>query len=209
MSVTKLLVANRGEIAVRIMRAARDLDIPTVAVASEDDVASIHTRVADHSVTLGGRGPGAYLDIESIVAVAADHGCDAVHPGYGFLAENAGLARACQAAGITFVGPTAEQLERFGRVGRSRPAALRGEVQAARASRRGRPQAVPSRFNRTLFRIRLGCSSGHEHRNRVLFGSGARHARRGRHGPIPQQKVHARVHARLSSRHRFREAHRF
>jgi acetyl/propionyl-CoA carboxylase alpha subunit len=114
MSVTKLLVANRGEIAVRVIRAARDLDISTVAVASEDDLASLHTRVADRCVTLGGRGPAAYLDLDSIVATAADQGCDAIHPGYGFLAENAALARACHAAGITFVGPTAEQLEQYG-----------------------------------------------------------------------------------------------
>ncbi|MCP3987931.1 MAG: biotin/lipoyl-binding protein [Actinomycetia bacterium] len=114
MSVTKLLVANRGEIAIRVMRAARDLDIPTVAVASEDDVASLHTRVADETVVLGGRGVAAYLDIESIVGVAAETGCDAIHPGYGFLAENAALARACEAVGITFVGPTVEQLECFG-----------------------------------------------------------------------------------------------
>ena len=114
MSLTKLLVANRGEIAIRIMRAAHDLDIATVAVAGEDDLGSLHTRVADELVTLPGRGASAYLDLAAVVAAAAEHGCDALHPGYGFLAENADLAQACDQAGVTFVGPTAEQLAQFG-----------------------------------------------------------------------------------------------
>ncbi len=114
MSLTKLLVANRGEIAIRVIRAARDLGIGTVAVASEDDLGSLHTRVADELVTLPGRGAAAYLDVAAVVAAATEHGCDALHPGYGFLAENSALARACEAATVVFVGPTAEQLDRFG-----------------------------------------------------------------------------------------------
>ncbi|MGI9614052.1 MAG: carboxyl transferase domain-containing protein [Acidimicrobiales bacterium] len=124
MSVTKLLVANRGEIAIRIMRAARDLDIATVAVAGEDDLGSLHTRVADEFVTLPSRGAAAYLDLEAVVSAAAEHGCDSLHPGYGFLAENADLATACDQAGVTFVGPTAEQLGQFGDKLRARALAL-------------------------------------------------------------------------------------
>ena len=114
MGLTNLLVANRGEIAIRIMRAARDLGLTTVAVAPEDDLGSLHTRVADRAVTLEGRGAAAYLDVGAIVAAAEANDCDSLHPGYGFLAENAELARACDAAGLVFVGPTADQLERFG-----------------------------------------------------------------------------------------------
>jgi len=131
MTVTRLLVANRGEIAIRIMRAARDLDISTVAVASEDDIASLHTRVADDAVTLAGRGAAAYLDIDAIVATAVERSCDALHPGYGFLAENPDLARACEAAGIVFVGPTPDQLAQFGDKTQARTLARRLSVPLA------------------------------------------------------------------------------
>ncbi len=114
MTLTKLLVANRGEIAIRITRAARDLGLATVAVAPDDDGGSLHNRVADESVSLPGRGAAAYLDVEAIVAAATSSGCDALHPGYGFLAENGELARACDRAGVTFVGPSPEALDTFG-----------------------------------------------------------------------------------------------
>ena len=119
----KLLVANRGEIAIRIMRAAAELGVPTVAVAPSDDAGSLHTGKADEAVTLDGVGAAAYLDIDQIVAAALDTGCDALHPGYGFLAENAELARRCAAAGVTFVGPRVETLELFGDKARARAAA--------------------------------------------------------------------------------------
>ena len=124
----KLLVANRGEIAIRLMRAAAELDIPTVAIAPADDAAALHTVKADETVTLKGAGSAAYLDIEQIVQVAKDAGCDAVHPGYGFLAENAEFARTCNAAGITYVGPSAEMLELFGDKARARAAATEAGV---------------------------------------------------------------------------------
>jgi hypothetical protein len=105
MTVTKLLIANRGEIAVRIARAAADLDLPTVAVHSQDDVRSLHLRAADEARALPGRGAPAYLDGRAIIEVAEAASCDAIHPGYGFLAERADFAKACADAGLTFIGP--------------------------------------------------------------------------------------------------------
>ena len=128
MPIRSLLIANRGEIAIRIARAAADLGIRSVAVYSHDDAESLHTRIADEAVALDARGVPAYLDIEAIVAAAAAAGCDAVHPGYGFLAENAALARACADAGITFVGPSIPNLELFGDKGRARAAAAESDV---------------------------------------------------------------------------------
>ena len=114
MTLRKLLIANRGEIAIRIARTAADLGIATVAVAPADDAQSLHMRRADESREIPGRGARAYLDIAAIGAAAKDSGCDAVHPGYGFLSENADFARACAAAGLTFVGPNVAALELFG-----------------------------------------------------------------------------------------------
>ena len=128
----KLLVANRGEIAIRIMRAAAELGMATVAVAPRDDAGSLHTGKADDVVVLDGTGSAAYLDIGGIVAAAVAAGCDAVHPGYGFLAENAGLARACAEAGLTFVGPRVETLELFGDKARARAAAAVADVPVVR-----------------------------------------------------------------------------
>ncbi|MBS0560398.1 MAG: carbamoyl-phosphate synthase large subunit, partial [Proteobacteria bacterium] len=132
MRLTKLLIANRGEIAIRIARAAADLGIPTVAVHSEDDAASLHLRAADAAVALPGRGAAAYLDIEAVVAAALSAGCDAVHPGYGFLSERADFARACDAAGLTFVGPDAAHLDLCGDKARARQAAFAADVPVIR-----------------------------------------------------------------------------
>jgi pyruvate carboxylase len=114
----KLLVANRSEIAIRCFRAATELGLRTVAIYSYEDRFSSHRFKADEAYLIGpargGEPVRAYLDIEQIIGVAQRCGADAIHPGYGFLSENAGLVRACDAAGITFIGPTAEQLETFG-----------------------------------------------------------------------------------------------
>jgi len=110
----KLLIANRGEIAIRIARTAAEMSIATVSVYSEDDAASLHLKASDEALGLKGSGPAAYLDGAQILALAQQAGCDAIHPGYGFLSENAGFARQCAEAGIVFVGPSPEALELFG-----------------------------------------------------------------------------------------------
>src|SRR5476649_61212 len=109
MKIKKLLALNRGEIAIRIFRAANELNIRTAAVYSDVDRLSLHLFKADEAYLIGeGKGPvQAYLDVEGIVALAKERGVDAIHPGYGFLAENPALPRACERAGITFVGPGA------------------------------------------------------------------------------------------------------
>lgn len=114
------MIANRGEIAIRIARAAAELGIASVAVFSPDDAASLHVRAAGEARELAGSGAAAYLDGEALVRVARESACDAVHPGYGFLSENAGFARACEAAGLVFVGPAPETLEVFGDKARAR-----------------------------------------------------------------------------------------
>ncbi len=112
----KLLALNRGEIAIRILRAANELGLRTVAVYSQEDRLSLHRFKADEAYLIGeGKGPvQAYLDVENIVALAAEKKVDAIHPGYGFLSENPALARACTKYGVTFVGPSAELLELLG-----------------------------------------------------------------------------------------------
>lgn len=112
--VRKVLIANRAEIAIRIARTAADLGIATVGVHTPDDATSLHVRMVDEVVALRGSGTAGYLDVDDVVQAAATTGCDAVHPGYGFLAEHAGFARACAAAGLTFVGPSPEVLDLFG-----------------------------------------------------------------------------------------------
>ncbi len=124
----KLLVANRGEIGIRIIRAAAELGMATVAVSPEDDARSLHTGKADEAVTLEGVGTAAYLDIEQLIRVAKETGCDAVHPGYGFLAENADFARRCEEAGLTFIGPRVETIDLFGDKARARVAATAVDV---------------------------------------------------------------------------------
>jgi len=124
----KLLVANRGEIATRVFRAAAELGLETVAVHPADDAASLHTRKADVAHMLPGRGVAAYLDQDAILTAARETGAGAIHPGYGFLSENAAFARKCVEAGIVFVGPSSETLERFGDKHQARALAATVEV---------------------------------------------------------------------------------
>jgi len=113
--ISRVLVANRGEIAVRVIRSCRELGIGTVAVCSEVDRHALHAELADITVTIGPAEPGeSYLRMDRILEVARETDADAIHPGYGFLAENAAFARACAEAGIIFIGPSAEVIEQMG-----------------------------------------------------------------------------------------------
>ena len=133
----KLLIANRGEIAIRVARAASELGLESVAVYSEDDAGALHVRSANQAAALRGTGAAAYLDIEQIVGAALRHGCDAIHPGYGFLSENAAFARRCAESGITFVGPAPQTLELFGDKARAREFASGCGVRVPRGSAGG------------------------------------------------------------------------
>jgi acetyl-CoA carboxylase biotin carboxylase subunit len=111
----KVLVANRGEIALRIMRALRELGIPAVAIHSESDVDSLHVKFADEAVCVGPSASAeSYLDMKAIMSACEVTGADAIHPGYGFLAENADFAEICESSGIVFIGPTASMMRRMG-----------------------------------------------------------------------------------------------
>src|SRR6202022_292819 len=111
----KVLIANRGEIALRVIRACRELGIQTLAVSSEADRESLHVRFADDDVCIGpAPARESYLNIPRIIAAAEIAGADAIHPGYGFLAENAEFAEICVASNIAFIGPTAQQIRVMG-----------------------------------------------------------------------------------------------
>ena len=132
-----ILIANRGEISIRIARAAAELGIRSVAIYSEDDKASLHTKMADDAILVPGSGAKAYLDISAIILAAQEMGCDALHPGYGFLSERADFAERCEASGITFIGPSIEHLKLFGDKGKARSAAIAADVPVLKGIDRG------------------------------------------------------------------------
>ncbi|MEU6679984.1 carboxyl transferase domain-containing protein [Streptomyces sp. NPDC046925] len=125
MGSAAVLVANRGEIAVRVVQAAAEAGLRTVAVYAEDDAAARHVQLADEAQALTGTGPAAYLDADAVIAAARRSGCELVHPGYGFLSEDADFAARCTEAGLRFVGPSPEVLGLFGDKARARELAVR------------------------------------------------------------------------------------
>ena len=131
----KLLIANRGEIAVRVARTAREMGIETVLVASEPDANSLAARTADIVVVVGpAPAPASYLNQDAIISAALDSGCDAVHPGYGFLSENSAFARKVADAGLTWVGPDADAIEMMGNKSMARESARKAGVPVLRGS---------------------------------------------------------------------------
>ena len=138
MKITKLLVANRGEIAIRVLRAATELNIPTVAVYTYEDRYSQHRYKADEAYQIGGDDEPLrpYLDIEALLRVAQANGANAIHPGYGFLSENATLARRCREAGIIFVGPRPEVMEALGDKVRAKEVAVQCQVPQIESSKK-------------------------------------------------------------------------
>ena len=122
----KVLVANRGEISIRVCRTLREMAIPSVSVYSDADRGSPHVRAADQSARIGPAAPAdSYLNAGAILGAARVAGADAIHPGYGFLSQSASFARACGEAGVTFIGPSPEAMERLGDKESSRRAAVR------------------------------------------------------------------------------------
>src|SRR6516165_962112 len=134
----RILIANRGEIAVRIMRACREIGIESVAVFSDVDRRALHVRKADHAYHIGPAAASeSYLNFEKILDVAQRSGAEAIHPGYGFLSENANFARACREVGVRFISPTPESMEMMGSKTRARQSVKKAGVPFVPGSEKG------------------------------------------------------------------------
>src|SRR5260370_908873 len=166
--IRKLLALNRGEIAIRILRAANELGVRTVAVFSQEDRLSLHRFKADEAYLIGeGKGPvQAYLEVDGIVALAAEKEVDAIHPGYGFLSENPALPRACERAGITFIGPDGNRLELLGDKTTAKNLARKAGIPVIP----GTDEAVSS----TAAAVRVAGEIGYPLMVKAAFGGGGR-----------------------------------
>jgi acetyl/propionyl-CoA carboxylase alpha subunit/acetyl-CoA carboxylase carboxyltransferase component len=167
MNPKALLVANRGEVAVRIARAAHDLGLETVAVFAEDDADALHVRRATRSRALAGSGPSAYLDAQQLIRIALEEQCEAVHPGYGFLSENAQFAASAEAAGVRFIGPAAEALTLLGDKARARQLAREHGVPVIAGTQGATTLAEAQAFMRSL-------PAGSEMMIKAIAGGGGR-----------------------------------
>src|SRR5271169_6121639 len=166
----KVLIANRGEIAVRVMRTLREMGITSVAVYSDADRSSLHVRMADEAEHVG-PSPSAesYLRIDRMIEAARKHGAEAIHPGYGFLSENAEFAAACEDAGLVFIGPSAESIRRMG----SKTAARQTAVAA------GAPVVPGTAHGVTLDEARaFGAENGYPILLKAVAGGGGKGMRR-------------------------------
>jgi acetyl-CoA carboxylase biotin carboxylase subunit len=161
MNIKKLLVANRGEIAVRVIRACRELGLASVAVYSEVDEKAPHALLADEAVLLGPASPReSYLNIDAIIEAARQTGAEAVHPGYGFLAENSLFAERLQQAGLTFVGPPAAAIKLMGDKLASRRSMMKAGVPVVPGTDRGDPEAVMAEAEKLGFPVMVKASAG-------------------------------------------------
>ena len=125
----KVLIANRGEIAVRIIRACRNMGIRSVAVYSKEDAGSLHVQLADQRICIGeGPARNSYLNMDQIITAAKNIGADAIHPGFGFLSENSEFVRKCQENGITFIGPEADVIDKMGNKSQARKTMMEAGV---------------------------------------------------------------------------------
>ncbi len=173
----KVLIANRGEIAVRIARACDDAQLASVAVYADIDADALHVSAADEAFSLDGNSPAdTYLNIPKLLAVAAESGADAVHPGYGFLSENADFAQAVIDAGLTWIGPTPDAIRLLGNKITAREAAVRAGAPLVAGS------DGPVDIRRRGPRLRRGTRPAHRHQ-------GSLRRRRPRHegGPCPRR----------------------
>ena len=147
--IRKILIANRGEIAVRIIRACREMGIASVAVYSEADRESLHTQLADEAICIGpAASADSYLSMERVLSAAITSGADAIHPGFGFLSENSKFAALCEQCGLVFIGPKAEVIQKMGHKSQARNTMIQAGVPKYRSCLSGKRRAGRSGKNR-------------------------------------------------------------
>ena len=199
---SKILIANRGEVAVRVIRACKEMGVETVGVFSSADRDALHVALADESYCIGGPRPqDSYLNKEAILTVAIEAGATAIHPGYGFLAENAEFARMCRECGIVFVGPTPEVIERMGNKDMARICAR----EALQCVLQDRPH-IPAQHRFIAKHLRCRKESRRKQR-RVRHAQIVEHTQRNSRGggpsaPEQQRRVMGKIHVHGQARYR-------